>query len=601
MDTEHETLSDHRYIEFNVNLERGRPLKPIRRIESYPRWNLKKLDVNMLHMALEWACAVGRTETEQISLRDRQRWLRRIMRESCDSAAPRHRPGARRKQAYWWSEKIAASKKDCIRQKRLWNRSAKGQDVETRQRRERNYKRARKNLRRQIKAAKAKAWQELIEDVNRDPWGLPYLIVLKKLRRSSPGLTETMEEGKLNSLLDSLFPRGVEHDPSADWMNLDWNEEEWGVEYEEVEKAIKKRRSNNKAPGPDGIGARVIKSIPAEMIIQIGECFAMCMRNGEFPADWKRAKLVLIPKGDQQKEEKEDELPKVRPICLLDEIGKAFERIIDNRIKGWMSRHPEAQLSKHQYGFMEGRSTSDALIEVQNIIIETRRIKGRLTLAVGLDVANAFNSLPWPTIREAMRRKGFPDYIRRIIDNYLSNRTVEYTMERGRIGTKRMTAGVPQGSILGPLLWNIGYDYVLQTDPEPGCRILCYADDTLVISTADNMRDLTSRANSMIDKVIGRIRELGLRVSPTKTEAVLFHGRTKPNETARITVEGEIIIAKSSMKYLGIMLDSRLNFWEHFQYMKKKTTRVVRALSGPILEDRVNTRDDCSRTSLRQY
>ncbi|KMQ85988.1 reverse [Lasius niger] len=165
------------------------------------------------------------------------------------------------------------------------------------------------------------------------------------------------------------------------------------------------------------------------MIIQIGECFAMCMRNGEFPADWKRAKLVLIPKGDQQKEEKEDELPKVRPICLLDEIGKAFERIIDNRIKGWMSRHPEAQLSKHQYGFMEGRSTSDALIEVQNTVIETQRKKGGLTLAVGLDVANAFNSLPWPTIREAMRRKGFPDYIRRIIDNYLSNRTVEYTLE----------------------------------------------------------------------------------------------------------------------------------------------------------------------------
>ncbi|KMQ85989.1 reverse transcriptase [Lasius niger] len=94
------------------------------------------------------------------------------------------------------------------------------------------------------------------------------------------------------------------------------------------------------------------------------------------------------------------------------------------------------------------------------------------------------------------------------------------------------------------------------------------------------MRDLTSRANSMIDKVIGRIRELGLRVSPAKTEAVLFHGRTKPSETARITVEGETIIAKSSMKYLCILLDSRLNFWEHFQYMEEKTTRVVRALSG---------------------
>lgn len=74
--------------------------------------------------------------------------------------------------------------------------------------------------------AKIKAWQELIEDVNRDLWGLPYLIVLKKLRKSFPGLTETMDEREVNELLDSLFPRGTEHDPSADWMNLEWNEEE---------------------------------------------------------------------------------------------------------------------------------------------------------------------------------------------------------------------------------------------------------------------------------------------------------------------------------------------------------------------------------------
>lgn len=184
------------------------------------------------------------------------------------------------------------------------------------------------------------------------------------MKGSSPGLTETLDEGKVNELLESLFPRGVEHDSFADWVDLEWNEEEWGITYGEVEKALKKRRSNNKAPGPDGVGAIVVKSLPTEMVIQIAECFAMCMRKGEFSEEWKRAKLALIPKGDRHKEESEDELPKIRPICLLDEVGKAFERIIDDRIKGWMNRHPEARLSVHQYGFMEGRSTSDALIEV---------------------------------------------------------------------------------------------------------------------------------------------------------------------------------------------------------------------------------------------
>lgn len=197
-----------------------------------------------------------------------------------------------------------------------------------------------------------------------------------------------------------------------------------------------------------------------------------------------------------------------------------------------------------------------------------------------MDVANAFNSLPWPTIRKAMKRKGFPGYICRIIDSYLSNRTVEYVLEGGKIGTKRMTAGVPQGSILGPLLWNIGYDYVLQTDLDPGCRVLCYADDTLVISTADNLKDLTNRANSMINKVIGRIRELGLKVSPSKTEAVLFHGKIKPSDTVKITVEGETIIAKNCMKYLGILLDSRLNLKKTLPIRGKKNDQSRQGIEG---------------------
>lgn len=145
-----------------------------------------------------------------------------------------------------------------------------------------------------------------------------------------------------------------------------------------------------------------------------------------------------------------------------------------------------------------------------------------------------------------------------------------------------MTAGVPQGSILGPLLWNIGYDYVLQTELDPGCRVICYADDTMVISTANNMKDQINKANSMISKVIGRTRELGLKVSPSKTEVILFHGRTRPKEVAKVTVEGETIVAKNCVKYLGIMLDGRLNFKEHFQYVEKKATKVVRALSGLI-------------------
>lgn len=118
---------------------------------------------------------------------------------------------------------------------------------------------------------------------------------------------------------------------------------------------------------------------------------------------------------------------------------------------------------------------------------------------------------------------------------------------------------------------------MLETNPDPGCRVICYADDTLVIATANNLGDLISRANSMVQKVIERIRKLELKISPSKTEAILFHGRVKPKDMIKIMVGGETIIVKNCMKYHGILLDSRLNFKDHFQYAEEETTRVIRA------------------------
>lgn len=87
---------------------------------------------------------------------------------------------------------------------------------------------------------------------------------------------------------------------------------------------IRRKGSSNKASGFDGIKARAWSKIPDTMIDRVLVCFNACMREGVFPGVWKRAKLALIPKGVAQ----DEGLPKIRPICLLDEIGKVFEYII---------------------------------------------------------------------------------------------------------------------------------------------------------------------------------------------------------------------------------------------------------------------------------
>ena len=139
-------------------------------------------------------------------------------------------------------------------------------------------------------------------------------------------------------------------------------------------------------------------------------------------------------------------------------------------------------LADNQYGFRKGRSTIDA---INNVLDYTRSAvsQGGLAPAVSLDIVNAFNSLPWDKILWAIGRHGLPLYIRGIIRSYLTDRNITYSTTSDSIASKQITRGVPQGSVLGPILWNLGYNSVLETPLPTGVQLFCYADDTLVIAT----------------------------------------------------------------------------------------------------------------------
>lgn len=360
-----ESLSDHQYIEFDIGWNRGSAGRPVG--PTYPRWTRGEWDVDSFQAVAHWE--LGHMQELDEDIEKTSNKMKRIIQDSCDAAAKRLKPHTDQKQVFWWNESIACSRRRAIRARRNWTKAKiRFRNSTLVQELREVYRVAKRELRGEINKAKANAWQDLIKDLDNDPWGLSYRIVLEKLRPAGPALTEVLEDDVLRRTLTQLFPQN--EDPievEVEEALPITNEEEVGVSVQELINIIKNIRKKNKAPGRDGIPLKALSYLPEEGLGVMADLFSRCMKEGKFPNEWKRALLVLIPKEMPINEGN----PRVRPICLLDELGKLLETVIVNRIWTWMEDNRNSQLAQEQYGFRKGRSTCDALLVVRN---EIRRV-----------------------------------------------------------------------------------------------------------------------------------------------------------------------------------------------------------------------------------
>lgn len=197
-----------------------------------------------------------------------------------------------------------------------------------------------------------------------------------------------------------------------------------------------------------------------------------------------------------------------------------------------------------------------------------------------LDVSNAFNTAPWEKIMEALGKKDVPHYLRGIKGSYLNNRKILHTLN----GTTRefsVERGVPQGSLLGPCLWNVMFDSLLRLELPSDVEIIAFADDVAVIATAKHCCDLEEKLEETYELVDTWMRNHGLYLAEQKTEAIVFTGRYKDN-SMRGHCGNTVITSKDSVKYLGVHTDRKLRYKEHATITAKKATETVRQM-GYIL------------------
>ena len=554
-----ESGSDHRYIYFQLHRE-----VEVVASKKLGRWAVKKLSKDKLqasYLALTW----GREEEEEVELEEAVRRSTKLVTKACDSSMPRCGPPKRRRAVYWWTDEIAQLRAESNRRRRIYQRSRGREEAQAVAE---QYQQARKRLKAGIRGSKKAAWTELCNMVDDDPFGKPYKVLMKRL--GGPSATSKMEPATVEQVIDDLFPRHPR-------LVVTLPQEEDGDEVvpfstEEVDAAVERLHGKMwKAPGPDQIPNPVWTALHAVDSSLLVDLFNQALREGQYASKWKKARLALIPKGGKPP----GHASSYRPLCLLDTDGKLLERAIVTRLEDHLERRKF--ISDRQYGFRAGRSTADATTKLKQVASRAWQ-KRQFCVAVSIDIRNAFNTMWWKKILQELSNARVPVYLLKIISSYLSSRTIEAETSAGTV-RREVTSGVPQGSVLGPTLWNVAFNGIFKVKLPPGVQLICYADDTLVVGVADTVDEVENRVNRALDDVTRWIESAGLTVAAEKTEAILFTKRRKYREpTFRL---GGVVIGRcTALKYLGLWFDKNLDFRHHFEKVTEKATRIVGRLSA---------------------
>jgi len=570
--------SDHSYIKFKVNTSSVQK----KTLDSHNGWNLSKIDVAKFLNFIKDRQNVCLTQiANKEELEQLTETVQNLITKACDNSMPRKKVYNGRPQAYFWTDHIGSLRKKCLRFRRLAQRARNRPDLNDKLT---AFNLAKKELRNAIKISKIRCWRELCDDIDNNPWGLGYKLVCKKLGSSAYNFPMSVEDA--HNIVDELFPTHPRR-PVRDYViTLD----EIPKFSEEEVKLAAVTLKNKKAPGPDGVPSEILKLIAGHHPKLLLELFNKCLEVGVFPSRWKAARLILLDKG---KGGNPQSASSYRPLCMLDGMGKLLEKLIKSRLQTAIQE--AGDYSQNQHGFRRGHSTLNAVKQVISAVYEARShsyATRPVVLLVTLDIKNAFNSLRWADVLDALEHNyTVPKYLLRIVDNYLSDRKVLYNTDCG-VQEKVMTAGAAQGSVLGPDLWNIVYDSLLRLDMPDDTYLVAYADDVAAVITARNTELAQIRLSQIMRRVTTWIDRHGLQLALEKTEVALLTGRSVEPNTI-FYVNNFPIENKYSTKYLGIQIDRRLNFNEHIHKTCIKAAEKTASLSrlmtnirGPLASKR---------------
>lgn len=319
----------------------------------------------------------------------------------------------------------------------------------------------------------------------------------------------------------------------------------------EIENSIKPK----KCPGFDRITVEILKNLPHIVIAKITDIINACIRLKYVPTFWKMSEIIMIPKPGKDPYE----VSSYRPISLLPTISKLFERLFIKRLKQTVENR--RLIPNHQFGFRENHSTLEQIHRITSVIEEALEEK-KVCSAVFLDVAQAFDKV-WHLGLVKKLQQILPKQYTDIIRSYLEERYFVVKVKDEISELYPINSGVPQGSILGPLLYLL---YTSDMPVPPNCTVATFADDTCLLATGCDEIASTQKLQEAVNKIAEWSVISKLQLNERKSIHINFTNKNITN--LPIFISNNQIPYSNNAKYLGMTLDAKLKWKEH---VKKKT------------------------------
>lgn len=578
------TSSDHNGITFNVALEKSKGMSVNRTTRLY---NTKKANWSQFHeklAQLKIEYNINKTEIEKLAnkveLEQAIEKFTTVITQTCVDTIPKKKTKETLTMP-WWSEELAVLKK----KSNTLKRRIKGAAPARRPRVVEEYLEARERFINEVKIAQVQSWKAFCEKQDREGvWEGIYRVIGRTATRQED--IPLKKDGKqidpkesAKTLANTFFPEDNEEEDDAnhrqtrekascvnDQVHNELHDPPFTIE--ELSAAVGSFNPK-KAPGLDGFTADIcsqaIGSDPETFLALANRCLAL----SHFPIIWKEATVVVLRKPG-----KEDYTnPKsYRPIGLLPVLGKVLEKMVIGRMK-W---HLIPKMSTRQYGFMPKKSTEDSLYDLIHHIQKKLNEKKLITM-ISLDIEGAFDSAWWPAIRVRLAEEGCPINVRRLIDSYLQDRRVSVRYA-GEEHTKHTSKGCVQGSIGGPIMWNLLLDPLLKELEQRGDYVQAFADDVVLVFDGDTALEVQRQANA----ALAYVGEWGVRnklgFAPHKTNAMVIT-RKLVHDTPLLRMGGVGIGMSQEFKILGLTIDNKLTFNSHATNVCKKALNVYKQLS----------------------